>query len=80
MAVRTVLSHLPGIFYSRPSPDEPVFKAPGDAVTAGDVIGLIELMKSFNEVRSDVSGKLVRYLAESGDEIMPGQPIAEIEG
>lgn len=80
MAVRQILSHLPGIFYHQPSPSEPVFKTAGDTVAAGDVIGLIEIMKSFNEVKSEVAGKLVRYLVENGAEIMPGQPIAEIEG
>ena len=80
MAIRQILSHLPGIFYSQPNPSEPVFKTAGDAVAAGDVIGLIEIMKSFNEVKSEVPGKLVRYLVANGEEIMPGQPIAEIEG
>jgi biotin carboxyl carrier protein len=80
MAVRQVLSHLPGIFYQKPSPDEPVFKAPGDAVAAGDTIGLIEIMKSFNEAKSEVSGKLIRYLVKNGEEIAPGQALAEIEG
>ena len=79
MAVRQILSHLPGIFYQQPSPSEPVFKSAGDSVAAGDVIGLIEIMKSFNEVKSEVPGTLVRYLVGNGDEIMPGQPIAEID-
>ncbi|MGL4396392.1 MAG: acetyl-CoA carboxylase [Hyphomicrobium sp.] len=76
--MKQIVSHLPGLFYQYPSPGEPPFKAAGDAVAVGDVIGLIEIMKSFNEVRADCAGKLVRYLVGNGDEIMPGQPIADI--
>lgn len=74
-----ILSHLPGLFYHRPSPDSSVFKNPGDKVTAGEVIGLIEIMKSFNEVKAEVSGTFGVYLVGHGDEIMPGQPLARID-
>lgn len=79
MAVRQLLSPLPGIFYHRAAPDQSAFKTPGDTVANGEVIGLIEVMKSFNEVRADVPGKFVRYLAEHEREVMPGEPLAEIE-
>lgn len=79
MAAVDVLSHLPGIFYHRPSPDEPVFKTPGDKVAAGDVIGLIEIMKSFNEVKAERGGTFVRYAIGHGEEIMAGQALAVIE-
>ena len=45
---RQILSPLPGTFYRRPSPDKPVFKEVGDVVAVGDVIGLIEVMKSLD--------------------------------
>lgn len=79
MATLEILSPLPGIFYHRPSPDEPVFKAPGDTVAVGDVIGLVEIMKSFNEVKAEVAGTFQRFAAGHGEEIMPGQPLAVIE-
>ena len=43
---------MPGIFYRRPSPDSAPFKADGDAVAADDVVGLVEVMKNFHEIRS----------------------------
>lgn len=80
MAGIEVLSPLPGIFYHRPSPEEPAFKNPGDAVNAGDVVGLIEIMKSFNEVKAERAGTFTSYLVSHGEEIAPGQPLALIDG
>jgi acetyl-CoA carboxylase biotin carboxyl carrier protein len=79
MATKSILSPLPGTFYRRPSPDQPPYKAEGDQVAIGDVIGLIEVMKSFNEVKADVAGRITKFMAENEDAIMAGQPIAEIE-
>jgi acetyl-CoA carboxylase biotin carboxyl carrier protein len=79
MAKKTILSPLPGTFYRRPAPDQPPYKQEGDRIASGDVVGLIEVMKSFNEVKSDVAGKIVKFIAENEDAIMAGQPIAEIE-
>ena len=79
MPTRTILSPLPGTFYRKPSPDQPPYKAEGDRVSVGDVIGLIEVMKSFNEVKADVAGRITRFVAENEDAIMAGQPIAEVE-
>lgn len=47
-----ILSPLPGTFYRRPSPDQPPYKEVGDSVAKGDVVGLVEVMKSFHEVLS----------------------------
>ena len=80
MASTQILSPLPGTFYRRPSPDEPVYKENGDAVTVGDVIGLIEVMKSFHEVKAEVAGKVVKFLIENEAAIMAGQPLVDIEG
>jgi biotin carboxyl carrier protein len=75
---KQLLSPLPGTFYRRPSPDKPPFKNEGDKVAVGDVIGLIEVMKSFNEVKADVAGKIVKFIAENEEPVMAGQPLAEI--
>lgn len=72
-----LLSPLPGTFYRRPAPDRPSYKDDGDTVTEGDVIGLIEVMKSFNEVRANSSGKIT-FVAENEDPVMAGQLLAEI--
>ncbi|QIG47337.1 biotin carboxyl carrier domain-containing protein [Nordella sp. HKS 07] len=73
-----LLSPLPGTFYRRPSPDKPMYKNEGDEVAVGDVIGLIEVMKSFNEVKAEVAGKIVKFLADNEEPVMAGQPLAEI--
>ena len=72
------LSPLPGTFYRRPAPDKPTYKNEGDVVAVGDVIGLIEVMKSFNEVKAEVAGKIVKFLADNEEPVMAGQPLAEI--
>lgn len=71
---------MPGVFYRRPSPENPPFKTDGDDVSAGDVVGLIEVMKSFHEVVALETGKSIRFLLEDADAIMAGQVIAEMEG
>ena len=75
---KQLLSPLPGTFYRRPAPDKPIYKNEGDTVAVGDVIGLIEVMKSFNEVKADVAGKIVKFIAENEEPVMAGQPLAEI--
>jgi len=74
-----ILSPRPGTFYRSASPDQPPYKADGDAVSAGDVIGLIEVMKSFHEVRAETAGTNIRFLADNEDPIMAGAPIADLD-
>lgn len=78
MTTRQILSPLPGVFYRKPAPDQPPFKTEGDAVAVGDVVGLIEVMKSFHEVKADAAGKVAVFLVEDEDAIMAGQPILEL--
>ena len=80
MASKKILSPLPGTFYRRPDPEKPVFKEVGDQVAIGDVIGLVEVMKSFHEVKADTDGKIVSYLVENEAAIQAGQPLLEVEG
>lgn len=75
---KEILSPLPGTFYRRPSPDAPVFKDVGDAVAVGDVIGLIEVMKSFNEVVADQAGTLTAFVADDEEPVMAGQALATL--
>jgi biotin carboxyl carrier protein len=75
---KQILSPLPGTFYRRPAPDQPVYKNEGDAVAIGDVIGLVEVMKSFNEVKAAESGRIAKFLVENEDAVMAGQPLAEL--
>ncbi len=73
-----ILSPLPGTFYRKPSPDKPNYKEAGDTVAIGDVIGLIEVMKSFNEVKSDQAGKILQFIADNEEPVMAGQPLLEL--
>jgi acetyl-CoA carboxylase biotin carboxyl carrier protein len=73
-----ILSPLPGTFFRKPAPDKPPFKAEGDQVAVGDVIGLIEVMKSFIEVHADAAGKIVRFVVENEAPVMAGEPLAEV--
>ncbi len=79
MSSKQILSPLPGVFYRSASPENPPYKSDGDAVVVGDVIGLIEVMKSFHEVKSDVEGKVKTYIVENEEAIMAGQPLVDIE-
>jgi biotin carboxyl carrier protein len=80
MSKQEIRSPLPGVFYRRPAPDSPPYKNDGDAVAADDVIGLIEVMKSFHEVKAGVAARAIRFLADNEDAIMAGDVIAEVEG
>lgn len=72
-------SPLPGTFYRRPSPEAPPFVADGAAVAAGDVIGLVEVMKTFHEVRAEAGGANARFLLDNEDPVMAGAVIATVE-
>ncbi len=76
---KDILSPLPGTFYRKPAPDKPPFKSEGDAVAEGDVIGLVEVMKSFHEVTAQVSGTLKTFLVEDEDAVTAGQPLATLD-
>lgn len=78
-ATHEVLSPLPGTFYRRAAPDAPPFKAEGDMVAVGDVLGLVEVMKQFSEVTADAAGRLQCFLVENAEPVDPGQVLAVIE-
>jgi acetyl-CoA carboxylase biotin carboxyl carrier protein len=76
LAVRAPLT---GIFYSAPSPGSPPYVAVGREVVVGQVIGLIEAMKLFNEIKSDQAGRVVGVIAEDGALVKAKQPLIEVE-
>lgn len=69
---------LTGVFYTRPGPDQPPFVEVGTPVAAGQVVGLIETMKLFNEVISDMSGEVTSLDVQDGDLVQAGQPLMHI--
>jgi acetyl-CoA carboxylase biotin carboxyl carrier protein len=76
---KELLAPLPGVFYRKPAPDKPAYKSEGDMVAVGDVVGLIEVMKSFIEVHAEAGGKIIRFLVGDEEPIMAGQSLLEIE-
>jgi acetyl-CoA carboxylase biotin carboxyl carrier protein len=76
---RTIKSPLPGTFYRRPNPQADPYVTEGDDVKAGDVVGLVEIMKSFHEISSDADGIVSRFLVENEDLVDAGQDIIALE-
>jgi acetyl-CoA carboxylase biotin carboxyl carrier protein len=74
-----IKSPMIGTFYRRPSPDKEVFVKVGDVIKAGDVVCVIEAMKLFNEIESEVSGKVVKVLADDQSPVEYDQPLFVIE-
>ncbi len=75
----TIKSPMIGTFYRSPSPDKPVFVNVGDEIKAGQVLCIIEAMKLFNEIESEVSGRLVKVVADDSSPVEYDQPLFIIE-
>lgn len=71
----TIKSPIIGTFYRKPSPDKPVFVEVGDSINTGDVLCVIEAMKLFNDIESEVSGKIVKVLVEDSSPVEFDQPL-----
>ena len=71
----TIKSPIIGTFYRKPSPDKDVFVEVGDSVKVGDVLCVIEAMKLFNEIESEVSGKIVKVLVDDSSPVEFDQPL-----
>ena len=70
-----VKSPIIGTFYRRPSPDKPIFAEVGKNISVGDVLCIIEAMKLFNEIESEVSGKIVKILVDDASPVEFDQPL-----
>ncbi len=73
-----VTAPLTGVWYAAPSPGARPYLLEGGEVGAGQVVGLIEAMKLFNEIKSDVAGTVTRILVESGTLVKRQQPLIEV--
>tara|TARA_B100000900_G_C20276785_1_gene592340 strand:+ start:91 stop:576 length:486 start_codon:yes stop_codon:yes gene_type:complete len=71
----TIKSPIIGTFYRRPSPDKPIFAEVGQTITEGDVLCIIEAMKLFNEIESEVSGKIIKILVDDSSPVEFDQPL-----
>jgi acetyl-CoA carboxylase biotin carboxyl carrier protein len=75
----TIKSPMIGTFYRSPSPDKPIFVNIGDEIKAGQVLCIIEAMKLFNEIESEVSGRLVKVMADDSSPVEYDQPLFLVE-
>lgn len=75
----SVKAPLTGIFYASPAPGSAPYVSAGGEVAVGQVIGLIEAMKLFNEIKSDLAGRVVRVVPDSGTLVKAKQPLIEVE-
>jgi acetyl-CoA carboxylase biotin carboxyl carrier protein len=71
----TIKSPIIGTFYRKPSPDKPVFVEVGNTIAKGDVLCVIEAMKLFNEIESEISGKIVKILVDDMSPVEFDQPL-----
>lgn len=69
---------LTGVYYARPAPDKEAFVSIGSTVVAGQIVALIETMKLFNEVPSEVEGEVVEIMVAEGDLVETGQPLLRL--
>jgi acetyl-CoA carboxylase biotin carboxyl carrier protein len=77
--MRFVSAPLTGVWYPAPSPGARPYINEGDEIANGQVIGLIEAMKLFNEIKSDASGRITRVLVENGTLVKRKQPLLEVD-
>jgi acetyl-CoA carboxylase biotin carboxyl carrier protein len=70
---------MPGTFYRRPDPDSGFYVEEGESVSAGDTLGLIEVMKSFHEVKAEEDGTVSRFLVENEAAVDAGQDLLEMD-
>ena len=77
--MRFVAAPLTWVWYGAPSPGARAYVQEGDEIGVGSVIGLIEAMKLFNEIKSDVGGRVTRTMVESGTLVKRQQPLLEVD-
>jgi acetyl-CoA carboxylase biotin carboxyl carrier protein len=75
----TIKSPMIGTFYRQSGPGKPIFASVGDDVTVGKVVCIIEAMKLFNEIESEVSGRIVKILVEDASPVEYDQPLFLVE-
>lgn len=79
MTIQQIQAPFPGVFYRQPSPDVSVYVEEGQQVKVGDVIGLIEVMKQFVELKAEAAGTVTSFAAENESVLEAGDVIATLE-
>jgi acetyl-CoA carboxylase biotin carboxyl carrier protein len=75
----SIVAPLTGVYYAAPSPTTPPFVNVGDMVYAGQVVALVEAMKVFNEISSEVSGRVIALVATNGNVVQKGEVLIRVE-
>ena len=78
MSETPVTSSLPGVFYRKPSPEQPAFVEEGGQVEEGQTIGLVEIMKQYSEIKAPAAGTISSFAVEDGVMIESGATIAHL--
>lgn len=76
---KQIQSPLPGTFYRKPAPDQPNFIEDGASIAVGDTIGVIEVMKTFHEVKAEAAGSNARFQVEDEAPVMAGAVLVEMD-
>lgn len=79
MAEKTIKAPMPGTFYRSPDPESGVYVEEGDSVSSGDTIGLVEVMKSFHEIKAEEDGTVSKFLVGDEEAVSAGQDLVELE-
>ena len=79
MTTEHIQSPMPGVFYRRPDPDDPVYVEEGDQVSEGDVVGLVGVMKNFHDITAESDGTITEIFAENEQEIQAGEDLMLLE-
>jgi acetyl-CoA carboxylase biotin carboxyl carrier protein len=77
--VEIIKSPMVGTFYRSPSPESPVFVDIGSSVNNETIVCIVEAMKVMNEIKADLSGKIIEVLVESGEPVEYGQPLFKVK-
>ncbi|PCE25459.1 acetyl-CoA carboxylase biotin carboxyl carrier protein subunit [Paraburkholderia acidicola] len=80
MPLHDIVSPLPGTFYRRASPDAAPYVEVGASIGSGAVVGLVEVMKQFNDVEASAAGRVVEILVDDGEPVDAGQVLMRLEG
>jgi len=75
-----IRSPVPGVFYRRPDPGSPPFVEEGAEVEPGTVVGVVEVMKQFHELRSETAGRVRAFVVDNEDVVNAGDTVVELDG
>ena len=74
-----IVAPLTGVFYPAPSPSSPPYVQEGDAVQAGQIVCIVEAMKVFNEIKTEVSGTVLAIVAKNGQLVQKGEALIRVQ-